>query len=147
MIQREQEERTFVVFAIVGYHLALPIEIVLQVVNCPAIAQDELSKIGLLRIGQHLIQVVNLHRGPDIDSVESSRKSQNFLIVIAGIEKKLYGILVHEPPNLMKLPLNKVQCLPPMERQFPLLNRVSHVIMRDQAESPTAIFLLDRDKF
>jgi purine-binding chemotaxis protein CheW len=157
MIQSKPEEHTFVVFAIADYHLALPIEEVLQVVRYPSIQETELSKIGLIQIGHHLIQLIPLQSSSaqiaeqnakqNAKQVEQLWKTQKFLIVIAGVEKKLYGIPVYEPPNLMKLPLSRVQCLPPGDRQIPLLDLVSHLIVRDQAESPAAIFLLNKDRF
>ena len=147
LVQCELEERTFVVFAIAGYHLALPIETVLQVISHPLISENELSKVGLIQVGQYLIQVIDLYQCLEADTVDQPCRSQSFLIVIAGTEKNLHGILVDEPPNLMKLPLNKVQCLPPSDRQFPLLNLVSHMVVRDQTENPAAIFLLNTDKF
>ncbi|WP_143467515.1 chemotaxis protein CheW [Leptolyngbya ohadii] len=103
-LQPVPEQRTFVVFAVAGYHLALPIEIIVQVIRCPARLDSDLGKAGLMQIGQHLIQVINIEQKSDESCDRQPGGNQDFLIVIADPEKKLYGIVVDEPPNLMKQP-------------------------------------------
>ena len=133
----------FIVFKIAEYHLALPISVVLKVLNCAA-AGSEFTTMGILQLGRHTIRVVDLQER--LHSGNSGEKPRNspFLVISRTPGGELCGIPVEEPPNLVELPLETIQTLPKADRYSkPALNLVSHVAVLSQEKVTTTIFLLD----
>jgi purine-binding chemotaxis protein CheW len=140
MHEDESTVDKFIVFKIADYLLALPIGDVLKVINCSAVADQGLKTMGVVQIGQHLIRVLNLHQQL---SPGSSPQLQRFLVITRTPQGELCGFPVDEPPNLMELPPEMLQSLPPSSNQSGVLAMVSQAAIISQGKVTTTIFLLD----
>jgi purine-binding chemotaxis protein CheW len=143
MRQDELEAKTFIVFTIAAYHLAMPIETVLKVVKLPYNTSQELNELGFVQLGQRIIQVIDLHEWLGTQETNQSSQHQSFLVITSKPQAELCGILVHEPPNLIRFSPQEMQRLPQSNHQSRLLEIASHSIVILQDEAPTTIFLLE----
>jgi purine-binding chemotaxis protein CheW len=131
----------FIVFKIADYHLSLPINEVLKVVNCSPMVSSGLKEMGVIQLGHHMIRVVDLH-----EQLSSGQLLSNppFLVITRGAGGELCGIPVEKPPNLVELPLEMMRTLPKSDQYGnPALNLVSHAAVVSQENVTTTIFLLD----
>ncbi len=127
----------FIVLKIADYLLALPINDVLKVVNCSAVADRGLRTLGVVQLGRHMIRILDLHL-PELPD------NQPFLVITRNSKGELWGIAVDEPPNLLELPLEMMRSLPSSDRHGKgILDRVSHAAIISHEEVTTTIFLLD----
>ncbi|NJK53882.1 MAG: chemotaxis protein CheW [Leptolyngbyaceae cyanobacterium SU_3_3] len=128
----------FIAFAVSDYRLALPIATVLQVVKCPLNPNRELSKMGLIQIGQHTIRVVDLHQQLGLE--KSDQVSRPFLLITQSSSKDLSAIPVGEPPSLIEFSLERMQQLPLSTHQPGVLAIASHAAIVSNEEATTTIF-------
>ncbi|HEY9710181.1 MAG TPA: hypothetical protein V6D48_18380, partial [Oculatellaceae cyanobacterium] len=72
----------FIVFKIADYLLALPLNDVLKVVNCPSVASKGLKTMGVVQLGQHMIKVLDLHL-PQLGAGDLTELTghQSFLVI------------------------------------------------------------------
>jgi chemotaxis signal transduction protein len=134
----------FIAFAVLDYHLALPIATVLQVVRWPLNPNHELSKMGLVQIGQHTIRVVDLHQQLGLE--KPNQVSRPFLMITQSPSKELSAIPVGEPPSLIEFPLTRMQQLPQSSHQTGVLAIASHTAIISYEESKMTILLLDLNR-
>ena len=134
----------FIVFKIMDYLLALPIEEVLKVVNCSPVASSSIRTMGVVQMGRHMIRVLDLHQRFSISNLPQLPANQLFLVITRGSGEELCGIPVDEPPNLVELPLDIMRRLPKSQLESNrLLELVSHAAVLAQENVTTTIFLLD----
>lgn len=138
----ESTADNFIVFKISDYHLGLPLNDVLKVVNCPPTENKKLRTMGIIQLGRHMIRVLDLHKELSAD-LPQLPSDQSFLVITRDRQGELCGILVDEPPNLVEIPLEIMQSLPKSDRQSGILQMVSHAAVISQQEITTTIFLLD----
>ncbi len=135
-----------IAFAIAGYRLALPLEAVLRVVNCP-IELRELSKpLELIHLGSHAIAVLNLHPHLALKQTNPTLGGQQFLVITRSALDEYCAIRVDAPPDLVELPLNMIRKLPEPYRNGHPLNIASRVAVLPQGKATLAIFLLDMQR-
>lgn len=140
----ESDVRTFIVFKVLAYYWALPIEVVLRVVNCSLDANRELISMGVIQIGRHVIRALDLHRRLSLEPLPRLPRDSPFLIITPVSEGELCGIPVDEPPDLVEAPSDMVRSLPPSSTQVGLLEIVSGVIVFSPEQAhPRTILLLD----
>jgi len=140
----ESKVAKFVVFKVMDYLLALPIEDVLKAVNCSSVAGSGLRTMGVVQLGRHMIRVLDLHQHISVGSLSQLPANRPFLVIIRGSGGELCGIPVDEPPNLVELPLAMMQQLPKSQIQGNgVLEMVSHAAVLSQENVTTTIFLLD----
>ncbi|NEP63514.1 MAG: chemotaxis protein CheW [Symploca sp. SIO2G7] len=156
----------FIVFKIADYFLALPIQDVLKVLNCPSEVRGDLRTMGLVQMGRHLIRVWDWHQelahlsspqSPPINSNVSQLVptgvlpkppvKQTFLVITRDYQGELCGIAVDEPPNLVELPLELMQILPQSQHHSSVFEMVSHVAVLSSEALATTIFILDVERF
>ncbi|NES20622.1 MAG: chemotaxis protein CheW [Symploca sp. SIO3E6] len=156
----------FIVFKIADYFLALPIQDVLKVLNCPSEVRGDLRTMGLVQIGRHLIRVWDWHQElaglglPQSLPVNASATElvptdifpkptvkQTFLVITRDYQGELCGIAVDEPPNLVELPLELMQVLPQSMHQSGVFEMVSHAAVLSSGALATTIFILDVERF
>ena len=163
-----QESNTgkFIVFKIADYFLALPIQDVLKVVNCPSEFRGDLRTMGLAKMGRHMIRVLDWHedlarlgsaQSPQInpnapqlaptDGLPESPIKQTFLVITRDYQGELCGIAVDEPPNLVELPLEIMQALPQSNHQSSVFKMISHAAVLSSGTLSTTIFILDVERF
>lgn len=134
----------FVVFKVMDYLLALPIEDVLKAINYSSVAGGGLRTMGVIQLGRHMIRVLDLHQHISVGSLSQLPTNHPFLVITRGLGGELCGIPVDEPPNLVELPLAMMQRLPMSQIQGnALLEMVSHAAVLSQENVTTTIFLLD----
>ncbi|TBR60987.1 hypothetical protein B4U84_09215 [Westiellopsis prolifica IICB1] len=143
IIQNQSQVEKFITFTVADYWLALPIKAVLKVVTCPVGDDQKLNQMGLIQIGRHLIQVVDLHQYLSREAVNQLAKSQAFLLITPISQTELCGILTYEPPDLIELSLEMMQPLSQSYYQSGLLEIVSHAVVVAQEKGTKTIFLLD----
>ncbi len=139
----ESNVEQLIVFRVASYLFALPVKEVLQVVNCPPQTSYEVSQLGLVQLGQHMIKVVDLHRQCNSGNFSQLLNGQLFLVITRNPQGGFCGIPVCEPPDLIELPSDRLRSLPPSEQPFGVLQIVSRVAVLTQRSVTTTIFLLD----
>jgi purine-binding chemotaxis protein CheW len=139
----ESSVEPFIIFRIAAYLFALPIGDVLQVVNYPAQVSHELSQLGMIQLGHHMIKVVDLHRFFNSEGFSQVPGSQSFLVITRDPQGEFCGIPVDEPPDLIEFSPEKLRSLSQDERQFGVAKLASHVIVLSWKEVSTTIFRLD----
>ncbi|WP_315785051.1 chemotaxis protein CheW [Fischerella sp. JS2] len=142
-MQNQSKVEKIITFTVADYCLALPINAVLKVVNCPLKDNHKLSKMGLIQIGRNIIRILNLHQHLGIENVHQLLESQSFLLITSIFQGEICGILIYEPPDLLELPLEMMQPLSQSYYQSSLLEIVSHAIVVSQEKVTKTIFLLD----
>lgn len=148
-IERVKEEISSlkaISFAIAGYRLALPMEAVLRVVNCPFKLRDSSSTMELIHLGSHAIAVLNLHPHLALKQANPVSSHQQFLVVARSAQDDYCAIRVDTPPDLVDLPLNMIRKLPEPYRNGHPLNIASRVAVLPQGKATLAIFLLDMQR-
>ena len=166
------EVTQYLTFRVEDYLLALPSQQILKIVATPPPHKGGMVSIGLVQIAQYSIQIINLvkllelkvvrDRHPaelstsslspksfTISEFDSERPTpvaaQNppFLIVLQNANQDLWGIAVHEPPDLMAIPDYALKPIPSQQRQTRALRWVSHVVTYDLASNRHSLPVLD----
>jgi chemotaxis signal transduction protein len=138
----ESQPGKFIVFTIADYRLALPLEYVVRVINYPDKVNPEMNKLGLIQIGSRTIRLVNFAQ--DLPSQENLQQPnlQPFLVIARDSQGELCGIPVDQPPDLIEIPIEKMQVLPQSDRHPAALQAASHMTVISQEKDTTTIFLL-----
>jgi chemotaxis signal transduction protein len=139
----ESNTESFIVFRIANYLFALPIWDVLQVVSCPPQTSRELSQVGLLQLGDHMIRMVDLQRQCNSEDFSQLPGSQPFLVIVRDPNGEFCGIPLYEPPNLIEFSREKMRSLPQSQSQSGVLKIASHAAVLSWQEVTTTVFLLD----
>jgi chemotaxis signal transduction protein len=132
-----------ITFAIAGYRLALPMESVVRIVNCPEDLQQRSGAVELIHLGQTAIAVLNLHFHLSLN--QNSASPGQFLIV-TKVGQELCAIRVDTPPNLVELDARTLRQLPSPYRQGHPLNIASRVAVLPQGKATLAIFILEMQR-
>lgn len=139
----ESQLEQFVVFKIAQYHFALPIGDVLQVVTCPPQTSQDMSQLGFVQLGQHIIRVVDLHSQCHSGTFAVEPGSGSFLVLTPSLQGGCCGILVYEPPDLMEFSVAMMRPLPRVEPSSGVLRIASHAAVFSHNQVTTTVFLLD----
>ncbi|MCY7320770.1 MAG: chemotaxis protein CheW [Phormidesmis sp. CAN_BIN36] len=145
-VQEEISSLKAISFTIAGYRLALPMEAVLRVVNCPIELCDLSSPLELVHLGSHAIAVLDLHSHLALKQIKPALGGQQFLVVTRSPQDEHCAIRVDAPPDLVELPLNMIRKLPEPYRNGHPLNIASRVAVLPQGKATLAIFLLDMQR-
>ncbi len=138
-----------VVFMILGYRLALPVESIFKVIQVPRSPQDSIEDESVFLFNEQPLTVLDLHH--QLAKAKTSRfvnpetpvnDPAHFLIITQMSPGKLCGIPVDTPPSLQEISLSTIHLLPPSYRQA-LFNLASHIAVLPKKESSQTIFLLD----
>lgn len=145
-MQDELELATLVVFKVDKYHLALPINTVLRVVEYSLQPGENLSTMGLTQIGLHTIKILDLHQSLSGDRPAQPAESARFLVVTHDAHGQPYGIPAYTPPDLIEMPLRLMQALPRQTHPNTILKIASHAAVISQDDATTTVFLLDLNR-
>ncbi|MBT9312000.1 chemotaxis protein CheW [Leptothoe kymatousa] len=96
--QREPEK--YIIFQVASYWYVLPVTEILKIVNCPSPSQGGMVDLGMVQLGPHTVQLLNLHRLLDINS--SAAATYGFLVVLRT-QSGLWGIPLEQTPDLIEL--------------------------------------------
>jgi purine-binding chemotaxis protein CheW len=140
----------FIVFKIAEYLLALPISHVLKVVNFSSVVNQGLNLMGVVHLGTHTIQILDLHEQlagrHDFSPRQDLPSNQQFLVITRTSQGELCGIVVNEPPNLVEIDREMIRSLPHSSNQKSALECVSHAAVITEEGVTTTIFLLDVER-
>ncbi|NET33320.1 MAG: chemotaxis protein CheW [Cyanothece sp. SIO1E1] len=141
MLNHDVSVGKFIVFRILDYFLALPLEDVLKVVKCSPQDSQEMSKMGILVLESHTMRVFDLQQ--QLNS-KHPPEEQLFLLITRSAQGDPCGILLAEPPNLAEIPPEMMRSLPHSQSGF--LDLFSHAAVISQEKGKKTVFLLDVQK-
>ena len=138
------KDAQYITFRLADYLLALPSQKILKIVATPPPEQGSLASIGLVQVGQHSIQILDLAKLFGLkESSEKAPQNLPFLVVFQDKAEDLWGIALPEPPDLMKVPDYALRPVPPEKRLTQALRWVSHVVTYDLHNNRHKLLLLD----
>lgn len=132
----------FITFKIADYWFALPMEVILKVVNCPSLDQGGIVPLGLVQLGPHTIQLLDLHGVFGLGNTPPPTQLP-FLLVLRGAQKRLWGITLASPPDLIELPLTTFHSVSVDRRFVPKKQWISHIAILSEQEISRTLLLLD----
>ena len=144
-INNSNQAGKFIVFNIADYFLAVPISVVLKVVNYPHINNNSNTTkktTELVQIGSHTIALLDLHQKLPSNDTPDVNIHTPFLL-IAQLYQGLCAIPLESPPNLVELSRDSIQALPNSFAHNDLLKAVSYGAVISDQENTFTIFILD----
>jgi len=141
----QNQTQSVIVFKVLDYDLALPIEAVLKVVRRSALtASRELNAMGLIQLGRHMLRIVDLHHRVTAMAAASLSDSPPFWVITRSPGGELLGLPVDQPPDLISVSPEQLRSLPPASPvSGSFENMASHVVVLPQTERTQTIILLD----
>lgn len=130
----------FITFKVADYWFALPMEAILKVVNCPSRDQGGIVSLGIVQLGTHTIQLLNLHGVFGLGNTSPPRQLP-FLLVLRDAHNKLWGITLESPPDLVELPLAIFHSVSVDRRFVPKKQWISHIAIPSEQDSRTLLLL------
>jgi chemotaxis signal transduction protein len=142
----DDDTRKVIMFNVARYWFALPIAVVLKVVNFPPEFRTTLNEVGLVDLGDRAIALLDLR--PKVNSLDTTLRGERgrFLTIVQVSDKELCAIPVDRPPTLRDISLADVRSLPESAAIVPPLNLASHVAVLNSEDPPLEVFLLDLQK-
>ena len=132
-----------VTFKIADYWMALPMKAILKIVNCPSPNQGGITPLGIVQLGSHTIHLLDLNSVFCFDTYATSPQSPQFLLVLCGIQNRLWGIALESPPDLIELPISEFQAISTDSRFASKKRWISHVAVLAEQEISRTLLLLD----
>jgi chemotaxis signal transduction protein len=132
-----------VTFAIADYQLALPMSVVLRVVNCPPQFSQGTGKVEFVHLGQHSLMILNLHSRLTLNRNQPRIAQGKFLIVTQAVDQELCAIRVDTPPDVLEFPKHVMRQLPDAYQQGHPLSIASHVAVLPEDPNAARIFILN----
>ena len=142
-MKAKSDVQRLIVFKVLEYYWALPIDSVLRIVNCCLDDNRELIRMGVIQIGRHVIRALDLHQRLGAETPPQVLAKPPFLVITRSAERELCGIPVDEPPDLMDITVEMLRSLPASGPQFGLLDIACGVVISAEEQNPKTIFLLD----
>ncbi len=135
-----------ITFGVGKLNLALRIDQVYKVVNIPAVHGSGLNPVGLSRVDNQDVTVVDLHR--KLFRMEAAPVESYYLVLVKTKRGELLGIPASQTPLLMELPATLIRSLPESYRRSDTLEIASHIaVLPAENSQPEAasrtLFLLD----
>ena len=132
----------FITFKVADYWFSLPIAAVLKIVNCPPPEKGGIITLGFVQLGSHTIQLLDLYSMFDLDADAKTPNQLSFLLVLRNTQKKLWGIALDTPPDLIELPLSNFQSVPQNKYFATKRQWVSHIaVVSEQGINRTLLLL------
>ena len=132
----------FITFKVADYWFSLPIAAVLKIVNCPPPEKGGIITLGVVQLGSHTIQLLDLYSMFDLDADAKIPNQLSFLLVLRNTQKKLWGIALDTPPDLIELPLSNFQAVPQNKYFATKRQWVSHIaVVSEQGINRTLLLL------
>ncbi|MEM8501691.1 MAG: chemotaxis protein CheW [Cyanobacteria bacterium P01_D01_bin.1] len=152
----------YITFRLSDYLFALPSEDILKIVATPPPSQGGMVSMGLVQLGQYSIQILDLSKILSLESVDAPKDNESksllyssesvdvdsiqnppFLMVLRSADETLWGIAVHEPPDLVEISPQALSPVPPEQRAFGTLQGVSYVATSDLEGDRHTLLILD----
>ena len=132
-----------VTFEVADYWFALPMKAILKILNCPSSKEGGVIPLGIVQLGSHTIQLLDLHSVFCLDAYGTSPRKAQFLLVLRGIQNRLWGIALESPPDLVELPISELQAVSTDRRFAPKKQWISHIAMPSEQEMNRTLLFLD----
>lgn len=143
--QAQAQLLKLITFEIGKLSLAVRIEQVHKVVNLPTVHGSGLNPVGLARVDQQEITVLDLHRRLFHTGAEST--SNTYLVLVKTQRGEILGLPALETPLLLDVPASLIRSLPESYRRSDTLEIASHIAMVPLGEDQTrTLFLLDVER-
>ncbi|MBW4467881.1 MAG: chemotaxis protein CheW [Pegethrix bostrychoides GSE-TBD4-15B] len=133
-----------ITFDIGKLNLAIRIDQVYKVVNIPAVHGSGLNPVGLARVDNQDVTVVDLHRR--LFRSEAAAVESYYLVLVKTGRGELLGIPASQTPLMTELPATLIRSLPDSYRRSDTLEIASHIaVLPAQAgeQASRTLFLLD----
>jgi purine-binding chemotaxis protein CheW len=145
-IYDQSPQEQFVLFAIADYRFALPIQKIFQVVYCPPPFNNELNQMGLVQLGDQVLQMVDLHQRLNFRDGLTLADSPTFFVITYDLRGDLYGIPVYETPDLIEISPEMLRSLPYSEHQPDVLKIASQLALVPWQGGTKTVLLLDMQR-
>jgi purine-binding chemotaxis protein CheW len=141
-----QRSLKLTIFSVGKLNLALSVDIVKKVINYTPIYGSGLNHMGVARVDDREITVVDLHKRLFNVSQPLPSGSQGYLVIARNSIGETFGILVAQPPTLQDVSMSQIRALPASYRHADTLEVVSHVTVISQKDQSLTVFILDVDR-
>ncbi|AFY77713.1 chemotaxis signal transduction protein [Pleurocapsa sp. PCC 7327] len=145
-IGQSQRSIKLLTFSVGKLNVALPVDLVKKVVNYTPIYGSGLSHLGVARIDDREITVVDLHKRLFNASQLIPSGSRGYLIIARNSVGESFGILVGQAPSLHDVPISQIRALPASYRRADTLEIASHVTVISHKEESLTVFILEVDR-
>ncbi|MEO1403420.1 MAG: chemotaxis protein CheW [Cyanobacteria bacterium J06635_1] len=133
----------FITFKVADHWFALPMAMVLKIVNCPPPDQGGLVALCMVRLGAHTVQLLDLRKIFGLETDATPPGQASFLLVLQNTQKALWGIALNTPPDLIELPLDTFQSVS-ADRCFVSRNQwISHTAVISEQKTHRTLLRLD----
>ena len=114
----EQNVTSAMVFRVLNYYFALPLEAIIKIITCPAITSPIRDGLGLVEWDRQTITAIDL-ADIQIDRTEftANETSHRFLILTQTTSAQLCGFLIEQSPTLINIPWDSIRSVPLSYRQ------------------------------
>lgn len=135
-----------VLFDIGKLTLGLPMQRVSKVVHMPEVYSSGLYAVGVSRIGDVQLTIVDLHQRLFQTPMSLPTERRSYLVLVAAGRGEWLGIPVLETPVLLDIPLAQIRQLPEAYRRSDTLSIASHLAKATLEDgSDRTMFLLDTE--
>lgn len=136
----------YIIFKIHSYWYVISTAAVIKIVNCPPASTVETANIGIVQLGPHTIQLLDLDQMTNSDTSQKESAVKPFLIVLKSNTNKFFGIALKSPPDLIDLPSNVLTPVS-LEKSFNPKNPwISHVGVINKDDDSRTLLQLDLEK-
>jgi purine-binding chemotaxis protein CheW len=145
-IGQAQRSLKLLIFSVGQLNVALSVDIVKKVVDYTTIYSSGLNHMGMARVDDREITVVDLHKRLFNVSQPIQSNSRGYLVIARNSVGETFGILVSKAPSLEDIPISQIRTLPESYRRSDTLEIASHVTVIPQTEGALTVFILDVDR-
>lgn len=93
----------YITFPLANYWCVVPVAEILKIVNCPSFEQGGVVELGVVQLGPHTIQLLDLYQLFEGATRTKTSTPSTCLIVLQAKNKALWGILLETLPDLIEL--------------------------------------------
>lgn len=119
--------KKYISFQVASYWYVIPVTEILKVVNCPPPSQGGVVGLGVVQLGSHTVQLLDLYQLFEGDSASSATLKSTYLVVLQRQESTLWGITLGTPPDLIELPASDLKPVTLANHATPQNPWISHV--------------------
>ena len=135
--------RKLMTFQVAGEWYALPMAAVLKVVNCPSPSQGGRVQLGVVQLGSHMIQLLDLYRKFGLAPDAPVPAAASFLLVLYTDSDQLWGIALDTPPDLLEVPAKAIKPITPGAGFVAQNYWISDLVVDDSGQAERTLMLLD----
>ncbi|MGD1856770.1 MAG: chemotaxis protein CheW [Leptolyngbyaceae cyanobacterium] len=132
----------YVSFQIANYWYVIPVDEILKIVNCPSPNQGGVVGLGVVQLGPHTIQLLDLYQIFGLPP-QTNAGNPAFLIVLQNKNNQLWGVALETPPDLIELLPTVLKPVSLTERFTPQTPWISHVGVATEQQSQRTFLQLD----